>query len=181
MAHEIIDVTGDFTHLPVSKKPLQEILDGAHRNDMYHGIFALMLLQEQGASVLPAAASANDDIVDFRSAALGAFVELGELVNECQWKPWRKYEEQTDEQYAKMLDELADVLHFLGWMLNNMKRRHGLSAVDVADAFMKKHHENKARFAGLVPGREPPTDKCSGCGRVDFYGGDNEVCVDCSH
>lgn len=121
------------------------------------GLSVLMERQKDGASHLPEHLRPYDQ-ADFRSAALGAFVELGELVNECQWKPWRQYGPPTDAEKMKVHKEFGDLLHMLAWMLNNLRTRFDIGPDDIALGFMNAHLENVARFKGLVPGREPPTN-----------------------
>lgn len=121
------------------------------------GLLTLMEIQGHNAKGLPTHLHPHDD-ADFRTAALGAFVELGELVNECQWKPWRNYLPPTLEEKTKILKEMADVLHFLPWLMNNLQARFCLTADDFARGFMEVAEENIRRFAGEVPGREPPPE-----------------------
>lgn len=120
------------------------------------GLEALTLIQGVGASDLPARLLKLDQ-ADFRTAALGMFVELGELVNECQWKPWRRYAPPTADERQKALKELGDVLHFLAWMLRNLEERLDINESDVALAFIDVARENRRRFTGQVAGREPPS------------------------
>lgn len=130
-----------------------------HSADFYEvleGLEALIRVQAEGAQNLPPHLHYLDRS-DFRTAALGAFVELGELVNEAQWKPWRQYEEPTMAERQRVLKELADVLHFLPWMVRNLVERFGITTDDVALAFFTVHEENIARFRGRVPGRLPPS------------------------
>jgi hypothetical protein len=121
------------------------------------GLATLMERQQAGANNLPAHLLPYDQ-ADFRSAALGAFVELGELVNECQWKPWRQYGPPTEAEKRKVHKEFGDLLHMLAWMLNNLAERFNIGPDDIALGFMEAHLENVARFKGEVPGREPPRD-----------------------
>ena len=132
------------------------------------GLMTMMTVQSRGEEHLPSEVRQRDTAA-FREASLAAFVELGELVNECQWKSWRAYSEPTDEQFTKMLDEGADLLTFVARMFNILSSRFGASSLDWAEAFMRVAARNEARFKGEVPGREPPTMKCVG------------GCVDCSH
>lgn len=123
------------------------------------GLAKLMDLQEKGAKNLPEHLHAMDE-ADFRTAALGFFVELGELVNEAKWKPWRDYGTANNEEIARILDEAADVLHFLPWLFRNLEARFGITAGDLAEAFVRKHEVNIRRFRGEVEGREPPPNAC---------------------
>lgn len=127
------------------------------------GLMSLMAVQKAGASHLPSQLLDHDQ-ADFRVAALGFFVEIGELVNEAQWKTWRNYE-GTPVDRAKIIKEYADVLHFLAWMTNNLSVRFGITAAEFARGFMETHRENMARFRGEVPGREPPLEAGTGLSR----------------
>lgn len=124
--------------------------------DLAAGLEALVTVQQVGAKNLPAHLLAFDD-ADFRTAALGAFVELGELVNESRWKPWRSYDRApsvADRQ--RILKEFGDVLHFVAWLMASYRERFGLSTDDFATAFMEVAAENRRRFTGQIEGREPP-------------------------
>lgn len=124
------------------------------------GLVELAAIQAHGARHLPEHLHPHDD-ADFRTAALGAFVELGELVNVCQWKPWRSYAELTGPEHERILDEFADLLHFIAWIVNNLHGRYGITELDLAQAFIEKAKENRRRFTGQVPGREPPSPRSS--------------------
>lgn len=128
----------------------------AHESEIAEGLNTIARLQKLGASYSAANHREGYTPEDFRSAALGAFVELGELVNECQWKPWREYNPPTDAERQKVREEFADVLHFIAWMMNNLEDRFGLTPSDFAETFMAVHERNIARFSGQVPGHEPP-------------------------
>jgi hypothetical protein len=121
------------------------------------GFIALTDHQQEGARNLPQHLWAYDQ-EDFIRASLGMFVELGELVNESQWKPWRSYSPPTEDERNKVIKEFGDVLHMLSWMLNNLRERFEIGPVDIAAGFMAAHLENIERFRGNVPGREPPRE-----------------------
>jgi hypothetical protein len=121
------------------------------------GLRVLTQTQAAGAKLLPAHLHPYD-AADFRSAILLTFTELGELMNEAKAKSWRTYGPPTEEERTRMLDEFADVLHGLPWMMNNLMERFGVSERDFAEAFLRKAEENRARFEGRVPGREPPRE-----------------------
>ena len=134
-------------------------LDQSYMDDLNRiadGFISLTNRQQEGARNLPRQLWAYNQ-EDFIRASLGMFVELGELVNECRWKPWRRYEgEPTDLERAKVLKEFGDVLHMLAWTLNNLRERFDIGPAEIAAAFIHSHLENVARFRGEVPGREPP-------------------------
>lgn len=122
---------------------------------MADGLISLTNHQAEGARHLPEHLWPYDQD-DFIRAALGMFVEWGELVNECHWKPWRAYKVPTDEERAKVVKEFGDVLHMLAWTINNLRQRFDIGPADIAAGFMAAHLENIERFKGNVPGREPP-------------------------
>lgn len=98
-----------------------------------------------------------------REAGLGAFVELGELINCLPWKPWRQYPEvMSREDRADALREWADVEVFLTLIRRHLAVAHGFEARDFARAYLSKLLEVGARARGEVPGREPPIGSCSG-------------------
>jgi dimeric dUTPase (all-alpha-NTP-PPase superfamily) len=105
------------------------------------GLEALVEMQSQGARNLP------DHLQP---------LDQGELVNECQWKPWRSYTRPTPAERQRVLKELADVLHFLPWVIRNLEDRFHITTADIALAAWEAHEENIERFRGQVPGREPP-------------------------
>ena len=125
--------------------------------ELANGLNVLKRVQDNGASLLPTDTRVTDQ-ENFRTAALAMFVELGELVNECQWKPWRDYRRPTDSEKQKILKEMADVLHMWAWMANALEDRFGLDGAHFAAAFIEVAAENRRRFRGEVPGREPPVE-----------------------
>ena len=85
-----------------------------------------------------------------RTYCLALFVELGEFVNELAWKPW-KPDKKVDT--AKVKDEFADMLAFLGVILVLLKQLHPeLTTTALATAYLHKSRLNIARFIGTVEG-----------------------------
>ncbi len=68
-------------------------------------------------------------------------VELGELLTEAPWKPWRTIESQTNNK-RKIALEYVDCIFFLV----NMGSCLGLSTEDIEKAFEKKLASNLARI-----------------------------------
>lgn len=159
--------------------PPEELKWYTERNTILFGLRMLMTIQARNAGALPDHLRDYDD-ADFRTAALGAFVELGELVNECQWKPWRAYDPPTPEGKQRAVKEFADVLHMLAWIGNNLNERLGITGLDLAEGFMAVAAENRARFEGRVPGREPPAPRWPRTGTEDNSGMTEEERVDYS-
>jgi NTP pyrophosphatase (non-canonical NTP hydrolase) len=114
----------------------------------------------------------------FRDAVLGLMVEAGELFNAAKCKPWRldhpgpmgvTYGREREE----LLAEFADVLAFLGILVYQLDEA-GFTAREVADAYVRKSEENRAK---LPSGRGEPVKVrvvekpractvCSGVGRT---------------
>lgn len=84
-----------------------------------------------------------------RTYFLALIVETVELMNELPgWKPWKKPKLMNPEY---VMDEFADILAFLGVILNYL-RELGIDPADLADAYARKTNINIARFNGEVEG-----------------------------
>ena len=74
--------------------------------------------------------------------------EVFELAQELGWKDWKENPEMTDEQRKIIAEEFADILAFLGYLMNLIKLRTDLKTEDLADAYFAKAKKNMARFLG---------------------------------
>ena len=83
-----------------------------------------------------------------RTYFLALIIELGELVQELNWKPWKESKSINKERVA---DEFADVLAFLGIILEYLDRM-GVSPQDIAEQYAVKTEVNVNRFLGNVEG-----------------------------
>lgn len=119
------------------------------------GLRAIMQVQDRNANLLPPGTGGDSGTRgELRTAHQALMVELGEVYNALELKPWKK---ETPIDAAHVIDEVGgDVLHFLGWMLNAIERVYELTPDQFAHGFWAKSIENIARFQGKVPGREPP-------------------------
>lgn len=79
-------------------------------------------------------------------------VELSELMQELDWKPW-KTKEVIDK--AAVADEFADFLAFAGVLTANVMAQTGLTPDDLAQAFERKTSINIQRARGEVDGYIP--------------------------
>jgi dimeric dUTPase (all-alpha-NTP-PPase superfamily) len=79
-----------------------------------------------------------------RTYVLAMIVELAEFVQTLDWKPWKN---KRDIDYARVLDEFADVLAFQGILILYMNRM-GLASMDIAEAYNRKSIVNMQRFLG---------------------------------
>lgn len=82
--------------------------------------------------------------------------EVFELLQELGWKYWADKKEMTPERVARIADEYADVLAFLGTLTYYVLARTGLSPADLEAAFVKKFYVNRQRFLGSVDGYSKP-------------------------
>lgn len=69
---------------------------------------------------------------------LAMFVETAEMIQETNWKSWKKPKE-IDQ--AKFREELIDMWHFM----INLTLASGMDASDVYEQFMAKHRINRER------------------------------------
>jgi dimeric dUTPase (all-alpha-NTP-PPase superfamily) len=75
-----------------------------------------------------------------REAVLAAFVELGELLQCVNWKPWRKRTFIVDR--AKVAEEWADLLHFVV----EIGILNGLDARGAFEEYVRKNEKNLRRI-----------------------------------
>ncbi len=79
-----------------------------------------------------------------RSYALALFIELGEFVQELDWKPWQNKKEINT---AKVAEEFADILAFIGIILVQLEHL-GITEEVLAEAYRAKSVVNIMRFLG---------------------------------
>lgn len=96
------------------------------------------------ADALPAGAITPQHILTYGFALIH---EVGELMDELAWKPWKPRGAINRERVA---DEFADVLAFLGLITIYVCRLTGLEPIDLARAYLRKSQVNINRFTGLV-------------------------------
>lgn len=85
--------------------------------------------------------------------------EVVELVTAMSWKPWKHAGPESKE---RILDELADVLAFLGNLVVYVAKETGCTADEIALAYARKANVNVQRAQGQVEGygypSPPPQD-----------------------
>lgn len=87
-------------------------------------------------------------IEKIRINMLSMFVELGELINTMEWKPWKKGH-ITDTQRVE--EELADVLAFLGNILSAIQAAYPTISINtIVTQYLKTCENNIKRFQGQV-------------------------------
>jgi NTP pyrophosphatase (non-canonical NTP hydrolase) len=78
---------------------------------------------------------------------MALMVEVAELANELDWKPWKK-DQEVDA--ARVRDEFADILAFTGVLVYLLNKKYGIGPDDLAAAYYDKSLANVARIAGKV-------------------------------
>lgn len=71
-------------------------------------------------------------------------VELGEFINELDWKPWKKHHVDREA----VVEEFADIMAFLGLLMLHLEARYGITVEDLADAYLTKSVKNVDRANG---------------------------------
>lgn len=74
------------------------------------------------------------------------FVELGELMQELNWKPWKA---EKDLDPFRIADEFADIMAFLGLLMSYLDTL-GISPQNLVDAYTVKSRVNVDRLSGKV-------------------------------
>ena len=92
-----------------------------------------------------------DQISGSKAAAsmngLALVVEVSELLQELNWKPW-KGPKAVDREAVAM--ELADVLAFVGNLIIVVQAQTGLNMMEIVEAYRLKTNENVKRAEGAV-------------------------------
>jgi dimeric dUTPase (all-alpha-NTP-PPase superfamily) len=78
-----------------------------------------------------------------RSVVLALHVELNELLQQLNWKPWKKTRNPVHP--ALVAGEFADILAFLGLLIIYLNRA-GISVEDLTNAYADKTAVNIVRF-----------------------------------
>lgn len=71
-------------------------------------------------------------------------VELGEFINELDWKPWKKHSVNREA----VVEEFADIMAFLGLLMLHLEARYDITVKDLADAYLTKSVKNVDRANG---------------------------------
>lgn len=131
-------------------KIIDIVLDMNER-DLQRGLEYLLDIQSVTSAINPDCIPAVDELPtkdQLRTYFLAMMVETGELLQELNWKPWKK--DKTIDK-ARVVDEFADILAFLGILITYLNRL-GMSTDDLAAAYVSKTRVNINRFLGKVEG-----------------------------
>jgi hypothetical protein len=90
-----------------------------------------------------------------RSYFLATIVELVELMNELNWKPWTVGERPLNND--RIIDEFADVLAFLGVLVVFLDSL-GISVASLAIGYSEKTDRNLERFFRQQTGKTEDVD-----------------------
>lgn len=116
-------------------------------------------LQVMSFGTDPAALEGEDLVQYIRWNELAAIDELMEALHEVKWKPWTVGERGFKDRNA-FVNELVDVLHFVGNMLVAAK----CSDDELSARYALKQATNRQRMAsGTYDGVK---EKCPNCGRA---------------
>lgn len=125
--------------------------------ELYVGLKYLMEKQRPALDRLGHYDTSPDTLARYGNALQ---IEVAEFVNELPWKVWKKKDPDLD----RVVDEFADVLHFLGTFVSLLDLM-GMTPETLATAFQTKWDENQRRFDGKVlhygiprPNNEWPSD-----------------------
>jgi NTP pyrophosphatase (non-canonical NTP hydrolase) len=136
-----------------TEEELQKILMYVNSsNDLWNGLMLLYSVQSTVSALVPGTIPALDQVPlqdQFRTYSLATMVEISELVQEFNWKPWKNSTKQLD--LPKIADEFADVLAFLGILVVYMQRV-GVTPRMIADAYANKTKINVRRLMGEIEG-----------------------------
>jgi len=111
--------------------------------DMTFGAWleATAALQEQAYGIRPAELLGAARADYLRSMTLAAVVELAEAAQETYWKPWGRADGTPRRDRDRVLEELVDVLHFLG----NLLVAQGVTGPELTAAYLAKAQVNRDR------------------------------------
>lgn len=105
----------------------------------------------------------NELITYIRTMQQAAVQELGEALNEVDWKPWTTEPRQVRRN--EYMNELIDVLHF--WINMVIAVAGKMSANEIADEiFTRFALKNRTNAQRQVDGYDGRSAKCAGCGRA---------------
>lgn len=124
---------------------------GLYTGRLYDGLHLLLSIQSVTSRMTPDCIPPAGDPPtpdQIRTYFTALIVEITELLQELNWKPWKQ---ERDVNLKRVADEFADILAFLG-IIQVYLSRLGLSSSDLADAYVNKTMVNVSRFNGEVPG-----------------------------
>lgn len=123
----------------------------ANHGSVLHGIAALEQIHKAANKMVLDDAKRLEDTLEsphtLRTYVLALIAEAVEFIQEFDWKPWRHKNKVEDG--AKILDEFADILAFVGVIITILTAR-GFTPEEIADAYIKKEKTNISRFIDAV-------------------------------
>ena len=112
--------------------------------NLANGLNALMHTQSYVSGIL-GRETLDPTPENIRTYALALSQEIHEFINELGWKPWKA---QKARDRARVLDEFADVLAFVGLFVVYL-RAMGALPTDLAEAYVDKSQVNIKRLEGF--------------------------------
>lgn len=113
-------------------------------NKLSMGLEELLNAQEYISGLVGAVntdATVSDE--QLRNVVLSLVVEIVELLNEFNWKPWKITRQSVHER--KVQDEFADILAFIGLLMVYLQR-YGITPTMLSRAYIQKSLINIDRF-----------------------------------
>jgi len=121
-------------------------------DNLAHGLTALLTTQAVVSSRIPGCIPLPGEPLERHQLAVYAFalqVEIAELLQELQFKPWKN---PRPLQADRIADEFADVLAFIGVLLYHIYHLTGLTPAILANQYVEKSNVNWERLNGRVEG-----------------------------
>ena len=78
-----------------------------------------------------------------RTYALSIVCETMELIQELNWKPWKKTKKEIDREKVKK--EFADIIAFIG-VLTTILKTYGIEPEELGRAYAEVERDNVKRF-----------------------------------
>jgi dimeric dUTPase (all-alpha-NTP-PPase superfamily) len=110
------------------------------------GLHELQRVQEEVSGLVPGALDLTSE--NLRTYGLALMVEIAEFIQELPWKPWR---ENRPTDTDRVTDEFADILAFIGLIINYLEQM-GISHEELAAAYFRKTLVNVERLTPKTPG-----------------------------
>lgn len=112
---------------------------------LYNGLRALANTQAVVSPLLDSNLGFRSPDEKTRTYIFSIVHELLELADELGWKPWKAHDPPNRDRVG---EEFADVLAFLGLLLNHIEEVAGLNQFQLASYYRTKTRVNLARSRG---------------------------------
>lgn len=130
------------------------IMGGSTTDFLAEAIRILAETQAEVSDFVPGATNMPISPEQVRTYAFALISEVTELANAIGWKPWKQLGEILEpvEGRERVIDEMADILAFLGLLMYYLTEGFGITPAEIADKYHAKSMTNVARFHGKIEG-----------------------------